>query len=191
MSEPKTPAVSTLSADVVANLASVLAQGITDAKNSGNKLADFCAAAHGAGLALSVSEADADVIVTALGIKLGWKDTDPRWRQNRSEAKAIVQSHGALPEGIAAYRAATGSCGYHDAVKVARSIRKHGGTVEPAIAELTAARTAKKADPIANLQRAMQKYRDVIASGKRKNKAELIAAVDTFAKAASLTLKVE
>jgi len=47
MAEVKEPVKPTLDAKVIAKLASTLASGIKAARNSGNALADFCAAAKG------------------------------------------------------------------------------------------------------------------------------------------------
>jgi len=190
MATEKPPEAVTLSPDTVTTLVTGLATIISTAKDSGSKLADFAALASKAKLPAVVSNADVDAIADALSVKMGWAGT-PRERQSKSEARAIIRSHAALPEGLAAYKTATGSCGYHDAVKVARKLAGNGGNVGNAISELTADNPKGKADPMVKLQRALQSFRNSMADGKRKNKAALIAACDTFASAAGVKLKTE
>lgn len=189
MSDTKTPAVVTLKADTVTSLVTSFAKAFNAARNSGSALADFCAAALAAKLAVEPAAADVEAIVDGIAVKLAWAGT-PRERQSKSEARALVSQHALLPEGITAFRAATGVCGYHEAVRVARALREHK-TVDAAVGSLTAERAAKKADHDASLTRALQSYFRAMQNGKRKDRAVRMGAVIEFAKALGLKIKTE
>ena len=176
----------TLAASVITKLASTLAEGIKAARNSGNSLADFCAAAMGAKLAVTPAPADVDAIVNAVADSLKWAGT-AREKVYKSEARVIVSQHALLPEGITALRTATGSCDYHAAVKVARAIRDHGN-VASAVAFLTAERDAKKSDPIANVQRALKVFYKAMQNSKRKTRVQNMSAAAAFAKVLNIDI---
>lgn len=180
--------VSTLKADVVTTLVTALANGITQARNSGNALADFCAAALGAKLPTNPPAEDVSAIVDALASKMAWDGTSAE-KVRKSEARAIVRAHAALPEGITAMRAATGACGYHEAVRVAREINQNGGNASAAVATLTAPAGKKKADHDGKILRALQSYWNALRDSKRKDRTERMAIIESAAQGLKLTLK--
>src|SRR5208282_2697090 len=174
MSESKVE--STLSTKVVTTVVTVLADAITQAKNSAGALVAFCTAAAKAGIPKTVPEPDVVAIVDALSLKLGWNGT-PREKVSKSEARSLVRQHALLPEAITAVKAATGSCGYHDAVKVARLIKEHGNVGDAVIA-MTTKKEAAKVDPKVKAANGLKAWyaatRDGAKSAKRTKLMSLI-----------------
>ncbi len=170
-------------------IGSALRTAVDNARYSGSALATFCTVAKDNALPAVVPAETVDAIVDAYADGATWKGTDAE-KVRKSEARALVAAHALLPEGMQAYRTATGGCGYTDAVKVARAIRK-GGTVEAAMAELTADGKATKASPDDKMVKALNAYHKAIREGKRKDKATRLAAIEAFASAVSLKLKTE
>jgi len=171
----KTKEVSTLKPDVVTKIVTVLASSITNAKNSAVSLLEFCKGVNKL-LPNIVPEADAIVIVDQLSAKLGWSGT-PREKVSKSEARSLVRQHALLPEAITAVKAATGSCGYHDAVKVARLIKEHGNVGDAVIA-MTTKKEAAKVDPKVKAANGLKAWyattRDGAKSAKRTKLMSLI-----------------
>jgi hypothetical protein len=143
MSETKQ--TSTLAPKLVTTVVTALAEAITQAKNSAGSLVAFCTAAAKAGFPKIPSEADVVLVADQLSAKLGWAGT-PREKVSKSEARSLIRQHALLPEAITATRSATGSCGYHDAVKIARLIKEHGN-IGDAVLALTTKKEAAKIDP--------------------------------------------
>ena len=178
MSDTKQKEVSTLAPKVVTLVVTALAESITQAKNSAGALVAFCTAAAKAGLKTTVAEPDVVAIVDALSLKLGWNGT-AREKVSKSEARSIVRQHALLPEAITAVRTATGSCGYHDAVKVARLIKEHGN-VGDAVAAMTAKKEATKTDPKVAASRGLKVWYASVRDGAKsaKQKATMAAIVN-------------
>src|SRR5271165_3860625 len=153
----------TLAAAVVTSLVTAFAESFNAARNSGTALAGFCAAALAAKLPVKPVAADVDAIVDGVAKRLAWSGT-AREKASKSEARVLIAQHALLPEGLTAYKAATGVCGYHEAVRVARAIRDTGD-VPTAIAGLTAEHKAAKADHDASLTRALQSYYRAMQNG--------------------------
>ena len=182
-----TKEVSTLSGKVITTVVTALAEGIATAKNSAGALIAFCTAAAKAGLPKTMPEPDVVAIVDALSLKLGWNGT-PREKVSKSEARSLVRQHALLPEAITAMRAKTGSCGYHDAVKVARAIKEHGN-IGDAILALTTRKEVAKADPQIAVARALKTwYGAVRDSNKSSKRSNLLKIIGEFAAAADIDL---
>jgi hypothetical protein len=186
---------STLATSVVTTLVTSFVESYRTAVNGGFALANFCAAALAAKLAPSPGEPDVIAIADGIAAALKWEGTK-RERQNKSEARAIIRQHAFLPEGMTAFKTATGACGYHDAVRIARAIKSEG-TVTAAVASLTAEVAKKKADHNARFTAAMRTfYKAIVATAPKSDKnkaarASHIAAVETCAAALGYTLKTE
>jgi hypothetical protein len=178
MSDTKQKAQSTLAPKVVTLVVTSLAEAITQAKNSAGSLISFCTAAAKAGLKTTVDEPDVVAIVDALSAKLGWNGT-PREKVSKSEARSIVRQHALLPEAITAVRTATGSCGYHDAVKVARLIKEHGN-ISDAVTAMTTKKEAAKTDPKVAAARGLKLWYASVRDGAKsaKQKATMAAIVN-------------
>ena len=169
---------STLAPKVVTTVVTALAEAITQAKNSAGSLIAFCTAAAKAGLKTTVDEADVVLIADQLSAKLGWAGT-PREKVSKSEARSLIRQHALLPEAITAVRTATGSCGYHDAVKIARLI-KDKGNVGDAVLALTTKKEAAKTDPKVAASRGLKVWYASLRDGAKtaKTKATLAALVN-------------
>jgi len=180
MSDTKQKEVSTLAPKVVTLVVTALAESITQAKNSAGALVAFCTAAAKAGLKTTVAEPDVVAIVDALSLKLGWNGT-AREKVSKSEARSIVRQHALLPEAITAVRTATGSCGYHDAVKVARLIKEHGNVGDAVIA-MTTKKEAAKIDPAVRVVSALKAlYASVRDAKKTPRRTEELKLILNFA----------
>ena len=179
----------TLAASVVTTLVTAFAESFNAARNSGTALANFCAAAVAAKLPEKPEPADVDAIVDGVAKRLAWAGT-PREKASKSEARVLIAQHALLPEGLTAYKATTGVCGYHEAVRVARALREYG-SVEPAVAFLTAEHKATKANHDASLTRALQSYWRAMQNGKRKDRVQRMEATAAFATALGLKIKTE
>jgi|SRR5208282_511929 len=185
MSESKVE--STLSTKVVTTVVTVLADAITQAKNSAGALVAFCTAAAKAGIPKTVPEPDVVAIVDALSLKLGWNGT-PREKVSKSEARSLVRQHALLPEAITAVRSATGSCGYHDAVKIARLIKEHGN-IGDAVLALTSKKETAKTDPRVKAASALKTWYGAVRDGKKSPKRiELMKLITSFANEADLDI---
>jgi hypothetical protein len=178
--------VSTLTSDLVTKVVTAFSEAFTLARNSGSAIADFCRTATKAGLPAVPAEEDVIAIADAIEKKLGW--TGDRVKVYKSEARAVIRQHTLLPQAIEELRTATGSCDYHSAVKLARLIKEHGN-VGDAVKDATEKKEAAKSDPSKKIGSALKSYRKAINDGKRKNKPELLAAVDVFA--AAIGIKFE
>jgi hypothetical protein len=171
---------STLAPKVVTTVVTALAEAITQAKNSAGALLAFCTAAAKAGFPKIPQEADVVAVVDQLAAKLAWNGT-PREKVSKSEARSIVRQHMLLPEAITAVRTATGSCGYHDAVKVARLIKEHGN-VGDAVVAMTAKKEAAKTDPKVSASRGLKVWYASVRDGAKSAKQKTImAAIVNFA----------
>ena len=176
----KEKAISTLAPKVITTVVTALAESISTAKNSAGALISFCTAAAKAGLPITVPEPDVVAIVDALAAKLGWNGT-PREKVSKSEARSLVRQHALLPEAITAVRKATGSCGYHDAVKVARAIKEHGN-IGDAVLALTTKKEAAKSDPRVSAERALKNWYNAVRDGaKGQKRTKLMSLIHTFA----------
>ncbi len=171
---------STLAPKVVTTVVTALAEAITQAKNSAGALVAFCTTAAKAGFPKIPSEPDVVAVVDALSAKLGWNGT-PREKVSKSEARSIVRQYMLLPEAITAVRAATGSCGYHDAVKVARLI-KDKGNIGDAVTAMTEKKQAAKTDPKMAASRGLKVWYASLRDGAKTAKAKAaMAAIVNFA----------
>jgi hypothetical protein len=171
---------STLSPKVVTSVVTALAEAITQAKNSAGALLAFCTAAAKAGLSKTVAEPDVALLADQLSAKLGWAGT-PREKVSKSEARSIIRQHALLPEAISAVRSATGSCGYHDAVKIARLIKEHGN-VGDAVLALTSKKEATKVDPAVRAASALKTWYVSVRDGKKSSKRlDMMKAIVNFA----------
>lgn len=174
--------VSTLSAAVVTTLVTALAGGLELAKNSGTALVSFCQAASKAKLAKTPNEADVVAIVDALSNKAGWNGT-PREKVSKSEARNIVRQHAFLPELMSALRASEhGACSYHDAVSMARLMKKTG-SVAAAVTAFNTKSEAVAADTGKRLELAMQAHYQTVSESKAKDKSAKLAAMRALAEA--------
>src|SRR5579863_5115023 len=159
---------STLDGKVVTTVVTALAEAITQAKNSAGALLAFCTSAAKAKFPKIPQEADVVLVADQLSAKLGWAGT-PREKVSKSEARSIIRQHALLPEAITAVRAATGSCGYHDAVKIARLIKEHGN-VGDAVNAMTTKKEAAKVDPAVRAQNALKTWYAAIRDGRKTPK---------------------
>lgn len=175
-----TKQVSTLKPNVVTTVVTALAEAITQAKNSAGALLDFCKAAAKGGFPKIPSEADVVLVADQLSAKLNWAGT-AREKVSKSEARSLIRQHALLPEAITAVRAATGSCGYHDAVKIARLIKEHGN-VGDAVQALTTKKEAAKVDPALRATNALKTWYSAIRDGRKTPKRiEQMKAIVNFA----------
>ena len=158
----------TLKAAVVTSIVTALAASITAAKNSAVSLLEFCKAAGKAGLPITPNEADVVTIVDALSAKIGWAGT-PREKVSKSEARSLVRQHALLPEAITAVKSATGACGYHDAVRIARLIKEHGNVGDAVIA-LTTKKEASVVDPKVKAQNGLKALYNATRDGAKSPK---------------------
>ena len=171
---------STLAPKLVTTVVTALAESIRTAKNSAGALISFCHAAAKAGFPKIPSEPDVVAVVDQLAAKLGWNGT-PREKVSKSEARSLVRQHMLLPEAIAAVTTATGSCGYHDAVKVARLIKEHGN-VGDAVTAMTTKKEAAKTDPKIAASRGLKVWYASLRDGAKTAKTKAtIAALVNFA----------
>lgn len=178
MSESKQ--VSTLGPKVVTTVVTALAEAITLAKNGATSLVDACRAMGKAGFPKIPSEADVVLVADQLSAKLGWAGT-AREKVSKSEARSLIRQHALLPEAITATRSAIGSCGYHDAVKIARLIKEHGN-VGDAVAALTTKKEAAKVDPAIRAQNALKVWYACVRDGRKTPKRiEQMKAIVNFA----------
>ena len=182
MSESKQVETSTLSASVVTKVVTALAASITAATNSAVSLLEFCKTAGKAGLGKTVAEPDVLRIVDELAATIGWNSIDPKIAKVRkSEARSLLRQHAYLPEAITAVRSATGSCGYHDAVKIARLIKEHGN-VGDAVLALTTKKEAAKVDPAVRVANALKTWYVSVRDGRKTPKrTELMKNIMSFA----------
>jgi hypothetical protein len=178
---------STLAAKTVTTIVTALAASITAAKNSAVSLLEFCKAAGKAGLPVTVLEPDVVRIVDELAAKIGWNGT-PREKVSKSEARSLVRQHALLPEAITAVRSATGSCGYHDAVKIARLIKEHGN-IGDAVLALTTVKEAAKADPKVKAANGLKAYYNATRDGaKSAKRTKLMSLIVNFANECELDI---
>ncbi len=178
MSETKQQ--STLAPKLVTTVVTALAEAITQAKNSAGSLVSFCTAAAKAGFPKIPSEADVVLVADQLSAKLNWAGT-PREKVSKSEARSLIRQHALLTEAITAVRTATGSCGYHDAVKIARLI-KDKGNVGDAVLALTTKKEAAKTDPKVAASRGLKVWYASLRDGAKTAKTKAtIAALVNFA----------
>ena len=180
MSEEK--AKPTLAPNVVTTLVTALAECITNARGSGAALIPFCNAAAKAKLPANPSEPDIAVIVDNVASKLGWNDAKyKRGRQSKSEARAIVRNHAIIPELRTALQASPhGAAGYHDMVKLARSMKDHK-TVRAAVLAFNTRAAAKKADTLASLERAVKAHYKTVSNMRSDKKNKLLVVLAEFA----------
>ncbi len=182
-----TKEISTLKPSVITTVVTALAASITSAKNSAVSLLEFCKVAGKSGLPITPSEADVVTIVDALSAKIGWAGT-PREKVSKSEARSLVRQHALLPEAITAVRSATGSCGYHDAVKIARLIKEHGNVGDAVIA-LTTVKEAAKVDPKIKAQNGLKAFYNATRDGAKSTKrTKLMSLIVNFANEAELDI---
>ena len=106
---------------------------------------------------------DIEAIVDVIAGRLSWAGTG-RERANKSDARAIISTHALLPEAIVAYKTATGQCGYHEAVKVARKLRDLGN-VEAAVNAVVTPAAKKKADHDTRFASAIKSYFTALQNG--------------------------
>ena len=160
-----TKQVSTLNPKVVTSVVTALAEAITTAKNSALSIVDFCKSAAKAGFPKLPAEADVVLVADQLSAKMGWAGT-PREKVSKSEARSLLRQHALMPEAITAVRSTTGSCGYHDAVKIARLIKEHGN-VGDAVLELTTKKEAAKIDPAIRAASALKSWYASVRDGRK------------------------
>lgn len=165
-------------------LGKALRAGVTNALNAGNMLADFLAECVGANLPAKPDDATVESIVNAYADGAGWDDKTAKVR--KSEARNIVKAHATLAEGIAAYRAAAGKCGYDKTVQLARKLAS-GDTPEAAVKSLTAKGT--ESSPDEKLTRALQSYWNACRDSKRKDRDARMKIVESAAESLKLKLK--
>lgn len=178
---------SSLTATVVTKVVTALASSITNAKNSASALLEFCKAAKAAGFPSIPSEADVVKVVDELSAKIGWNATS-REKVSKSEARSLVRQHALLPEAITAVKAATGSCGYHDAVKIARLIKEHGNVGDAVIA-LTTVKEAAKVDPKVKAQNGLKAwYASVRDGAKSPKRTKLMSLIVNFSNECELDI---
>lgn len=174
--------LSTLSQAIVTTLVTALAQGITEAKNSGDRLTIFTSAAVKAKFPKTPDEADVVVIVDKLAEKLGWSGT-PREKVNKSESRNLVRQHAYLPELMSALRASEyGNCGYADAVTLCRLMKEHGN-VKAAVAAFNTKSDAKKADTLKKLASAAKAHYQTVSESRAKDKSAKLAALRSVSEA--------
>ena len=178
---------STLAPKVVTTVVTALAASITSAKNSAVSLLEFCKAAGKARLPITPNEADVVTIVDQLSTKIGWAGTK-REKVSKSEARSLVRQHALLPEAITAVRSATGSCGYHDAVKIARLIKEHGNVGDAVIA-LTTVKEAAKVDPKVKAQNGLKAWYSSVRDGaKSPKRTKLMSLIVNFSNECELDI---
>jgi hypothetical protein len=186
MSE-KTEVKSSLAEKLITTVVTALAESITNAKNSAGALLEFCKTAKKAGFPLIPSEADVVTVVDQLSAKIGWAGT-AREKVSKSEARSLVRQHALLPEAITAVRSATGSCGYHDAVKIARLIKEHGNVGDAVIA-LTTKKEAAKTDPKVSAARGLKTWYGSVRDGaKGPKRTKLMSLIVNFANECELDI---
>lgn len=175
--------VSTLSAAIVTTVVTALADSLTNAKNSGLTLLDFCKAATKAKFPPVPIEADVVAVVDALSAKLGWNGT-PREKVSKSEARNLVRQHAYLPELMTALRASEhGACGYHDAVKLCR-LMKSEGNVSAAVIKFNTKAEPKAVDMAKRFETALQGlYQSISEEKPSKAKTKKLQALNACAEA--------
>ena len=178
--DTKVKQVSSLGEKVVTTVVTSLAASITAAKNSAMSLLEFCKAAKKAGFPNIPSEADVVLVADKLSAQLGWAGT-PREKVSKSEVRSLLRQHALLPEAITAVQAATGSCGYHDAIKTARLIKEHGNVGDAVIA-MTTKKEAAKTDPAVRVVSALKAlYASTRDSKKTPRRVEELKLILNFA----------
>jgi len=186
MSEKKVE-VSSLAEKVVTSVVTAMAASITAAKNSAVSLLEFCKTAKKAGFPNIPSDADVILVVDQLAAKIGWNGT-PREKVSKSEARSLLRQHALLPEAITAVTAATGSCGYHDTVKIARLIKEHGNVGDAVIA-LTTVKEANKVDPKVKAANGLKAwYASVRDGSKSAKRTKLMSLIVNFANECELDI---
>lgn len=188
MADSKTIPTPTLAANVIGKLAATFADVWKSAHNGGTALANFCAVALAEKLPEVPAPGDVEAIVQGVAKALAWDGTK-RERQNKSEARALVNQHALLPEATSAFRAGPGSgtCNYHDAVRLARALNGNGRNVEAAVAAMVPKASAK-AKPETLFAKALVRFHKAITDSKRKNRAELLLVLESCAQGCSIKL---
>jgi hypothetical protein len=182
-----TKQVTSLTAKVITTIVTALAESITAAKNSADSIKTFCTAAAKAGFPKTPTEPDVVAVADELSKKLGWNGT-PREKVSKSEARSIIRQHALLPEAITAVRSATGSCGYHDAVKIARLIKEHGNVGDAVIA-MTTKKEAAKTDPQVAAARGLKTWYNAVRDGsKGAKRTKLMSLIVNFANECELDI---
>jgi hypothetical protein len=112
--------------------------------STGSAVTNVCNAARAAFKGESINDADMKGIVTQIADARGWKGVTRKVRE--SECRVILETYTTLPE--AHKKLAPDTYTYHDALKLARCVRKADGNIGKAVAAFKKKPSSTKAAPV-------------------------------------------
>lgn len=159
-----------LNASARSAIVRAFSDALDSAENTGSVVTMVCnvAAKHLGGKALT--SADVEEIARGVASARGWKG--PSALARTSEVRQVLNAHEQLPGAITAFRERMGYCNYHQAVRLAREIRKAGGSatkaVKNAIQSIKAGGQSKGSTPQGRTAAALKAWYKAAKSDKRE-----------------------
>jgi hypothetical protein len=153
-------------------------------ENSGSIVTQVCKTAAGYMKGEAIPKPDADAIISGIAKARGWKGDAVKVRS--SEVRTVLSVYASLPEAIESYRAKAGSCTWHNALRLARMLRKVGN-VGKAITMARAKAEAGTANPVGRVAGALKAWFAASRGDKRDAIRKAVAILST----AGLKLELE